>query len=162
VFSRIRHVEVKTSINLAVKFNGDSMIKRPESKKREDTLEQKMDGREMFFSIARKVITNLNNLKIDITKFLREYKIIQEDAKRMVSLIDECYKCLRQLDYVFRDSSLYFSLRKFIENLTFAYVSIEAYTTGFLSLPLLKMAIQKSGILPQIEKIISQIEIKIE
>ncbi|MHA1363734.1 MAG: hypothetical protein ACTSP1_14545 [Candidatus Freyarchaeota archaeon] len=118
--------------------------------------------RKRVLSVVKEATANLNCLKTEVVKLFREYTVMPEEVRKVASRISECYEYLRQLDQMLRDSALYYTVRKLFEELTLAYVSIEAYENGALPLPVLKLAIQRSGIIPQIERIISQIEVQIK
>lgn len=102
----------------------------------------------------------VKSLKTDIEELLKNYYVKPEVVARMTPNMDECYNYLHQLKLKVLNSELYCSLQNIFEKLSFVYVSIEAYQNGFLSLPLLKSALKKSGIIIEFEKIVSIIEMQ--
>ncbi|MEM3565198.1 MAG: hypothetical protein QXR19_18360 [Candidatus Jordarchaeaceae archaeon] len=109
-------------------------------------------------SILEMAVNALQSLKSDLKELLMSWHLARENLGSTISHLDECYNCLNELKQVVKNSELYYYMRNIFEELPSAYVSIEAYQNGFLSLPVLKSALMKSGILNGIEKIVSIIE----
>ncbi|MBS7249605.1 MAG: hypothetical protein KIH08_03280 [Candidatus Freyarchaeota archaeon] len=123
-----------------------------------DSLVDNGSGKDRASSILERVMNALQSLKSDLTELLMSCHIVRENLESTISHLDECYNCLNQLKQVVKNSKLYYCMRNIFEGLPSAYVSIEAYQNGFLSLPVLKSALMKSGVLNEIEKIVSIIE----
>lgn len=115
-------------------------------------------GKSGILSILERVRDTLQRLKTDLAGLLNGSNLASEDLGRTVSHIDECYNCLEQLKRVARSPELYYSIRKIFDWLPLTYVSIEAYQNGVISTPVLMSALMKSGIINEIEKIISIME----
>lgn len=123
-----------------------------------DSLGDNDSGKGRILSILERVMNALRSLKSDLSELLMNCHPVRETLESTISHLDECYNCLNELKQVVKSSELYYYMRNIFEELPSAYVSIEAYQNGFLSLPVLKSALMKSGILNGIEKIVSIIE----
>lgn len=123
-----------------------------------DSLGDNGSGKGRVSSILERVMNTLQSLKSNLTELLMSCSLARENLGSTISHLDECYNCLNQLKQVAKSSELYYCMRNIFDGLPYAYVSIEAYQNGFLSLPVLKSALKKSGILNEIEKIVSMIE----